>query len=123
MLDERLTSTKDRAEPKPSERGLSRRSFVKASAAAGGGLLLSFTLPLLSRTAGAEVSAPGKAYGSAPNAYVRIAPDNSVTMIVPRVEMGQGSYTALPMLIAEELEIDLSQVRLEHAPPDPKAYS
>src|SRR5258708_34719078 len=44
-------------------------------------------------------------------------------MIAPRVEMGQGTYPGLPMLIAEELEIDLTQVRLEHAPPDAKSYS
>ncbi|HEX9491020.1 MAG TPA: xanthine dehydrogenase family protein molybdopterin-binding subunit [Stellaceae bacterium] len=122
MLTKRLTSTeKGGLAPKLSERGLSRRTFIKAGAAAGGGLVLSFTLPVLSRHA--EAAAPGKPYGGPPNAYVRIAPDNSVTMIVPRVEMGQGTYTSLPMLIAEELEIDLNQVRLEHAPPDAKSYS
>src|SRR5260221_117862 len=122
MLTKRLTSTeKGGLAPKLSERGLSRRTFIKAGAAAGGGLVISCTLPVLSRHA--EAAAPGKPYGGPPNAYVRIAPDNSVTMIVPRVEMGQGTYTSLPMLIAEELEIDLNQVRLEHAPPDAKSYS
>jgi isoquinoline 1-oxidoreductase subunit beta len=124
MQIERLMSGKERGlEAEPFEHGLSRRRLIKAGAAAGGGLLLSFTLPMLSRHAEAETEAAGRAYDGPPNAYIRIDRDNGVTMIVPRVEMGQGTYTSLPMLIAEELEVDLNQVRLEHAPPDPKLYS
>src|SRR6185503_3287401 len=52
----------------------------------------------------------------------RIGSDGSVTLTMPYVEMGQGTYTSIPMLIAEELEVALSQVRLEHAPPDEKRY-
>ena len=58
----------------------------------------------------------------APNAFIRIGSDGSVTLTMPYVEMGQGTYTSIPMLIAEELEVALSQVRLEHAPPDEKRY-
>jgi isoquinoline 1-oxidoreductase beta subunit len=58
-----------------------------------------------------------------PNAFIRIAPDGPVVLTMPYVEMGQGTYTAIPMLIAEELEVDLEQVRLEHAPPDEKRYA
>src|SRR5262249_10755007 len=59
----------------------------------------------------------------APNAFVRIGRDGQVTMIMHKVEMGQGTYTSMPMLLAEELEVDLSQVRLEHAPPSDELYA
>jgi isoquinoline 1-oxidoreductase beta subunit len=58
----------------------------------------------------------------APDAYIRINGDGQVTLTMPFVEMGQGTYTSIPMLIAEELEVDLDQVRLEHAPPNDKIY-
>ena len=51
------------------------------------------------------------------------AHDNSVTLVMPQVEMGQGTYTSMPMLIAEELEVDLAQVTLEAAPPNDKLYA
>jgi isoquinoline 1-oxidoreductase beta subunit len=122
MPTERWISTEEHgSQTKLRERGLSRRTLIQAGAAAGGGLLLSFTLPGLSRYA--EAAAASKGYGGPPNAYVRIDRDNAVTMIVPRVEMGQGTYTSLPMLIAEELEVDLDRVRLEHAPPDAGFYT
>src|SRR6185437_7519706 len=57
-----------------------------------------------------------------PNAFVRIERDGQIVLTMPYVEMGQGTYTSIPMLIAEELEVDLQQVRLEHAPPDEKHY-
>jgi isoquinoline 1-oxidoreductase beta subunit len=108
-------------ESKRSERDFSRRSFLQASVAAGGGLLLSFSIPLMPRHAAGAPA--GKAYDGPTNAYIRIDPSNEVTFIIPRVEMGQGTYTSLAMLIAEELEVDLGQVQVEHAPPDPKFYS
>src|SRR5207302_5082797 len=58
-----------------------------------------------------------------PNAFIRIASDGEIILTMPYVEMGQGTYTSIPMLIAEELEVDLKQVRLEHAPPDEKLYA
>ena len=97
--------------------GLSRRTFLKASVAAGGGLALGFSLPPLFSDAMAAGSS-----GFEPNAFVRIGSDGSVTLTMPYVEMGQGTYTSIPMLIAEELEVDLKQVRLEHAPPNEKLY-
>ncbi len=94
---------------------ISRRSFLEISAAVGGGLLVGFALP------------PRRAWSQsrrfAPNAFIRIDPDGRVTLIMHKVEMGQGTYTAMPMLLAEELEVDLSQVRLEHAPPDDALYA
>ncbi len=95
--------------------GLSQRHFVQVSALVGGGLLLGVALP--GSRAGAAAAA-----GSVFNAYVRIRPDGSITLIMPKVEMGQGTYTSLPMLIAEELEVGLDQVQLEAAPPDATVY-
>src|SRR2546428_7709903 len=92
---------------------VSRREFLIAGAAAGGGLLL-----------GWHVDARGATSPDfAPNAFIRIGTDGRVTMIMGQVEMGQGMYTAMPMLLAEELEVGLDQVRLEHAPPDDKLYA
>jgi len=96
---------------------LSRRTVLTASIAAGGGLLLALKLPL---------SAWGAASGAGPvdlNAFVQIDPDGTVRLIMPYVEMGQGTYTSISMLIAEELEVDLSQVQYEHAPPNDKLYA
>jgi isoquinoline 1-oxidoreductase beta subunit len=100
-----------------SARGLSRRILFKGGVAAGGGLMLGFGLPAFRGDATAAGS------GSfAPNAFIRIGNDGSVILIMPYVEMGQGTYTAISMLIAEELEVELNQVRLEHAPPNEKFY-
>src|SRR5882672_11088115 len=93
----------------------SRRAFLQAGAAAGGGLMLSLSLPFAHAASAANVFAP--------NAYISIATDGQVTLTMPYVEMGQGTYTSIPMLIAEELEIDLKQVQLAHAPPDEKLYA
>jgi isoquinoline 1-oxidoreductase beta subunit len=98
--------------------GLSRRRFLQAGAAAGGGLLLSLSLPFANGEAEAA-----DADGFAPNAFIRIGRDGEIVLTMPYVEMGQGTYTSIPMLIAEELEVDLKQVRLEHAPPNEKLYA
>ncbi|PZR30574.1 xanthine dehydrogenase family protein molybdopterin-binding subunit [Caulobacter segnis] len=93
----------------------SRRLFLQAGAAAGGGLLLSFNLP-------GEVRAAGAAKPATLNAFVRIAPDGVVTIAAKRAEIGQGVKTTLPMLIAEELDVDWAKVRIEQAPVDAKTY-
>ncbi|MBW9051036.1 xanthine dehydrogenase family protein molybdopterin-binding subunit [Rhizobium mesosinicum] len=95
---------------------LTRRSFLSAAAAAGGGLLLGVSLA-------DPASAEAMIKPFAPNAFIRMATDGSVTLIMPYVEMGQGTYTSVPMLIAEELEISLSSVVLEHAPADENTYA
>jgi isoquinoline 1-oxidoreductase beta subunit len=94
--------------------GLSRRGFLQV-AAAGGGLMLGLHLPFAKN----EAAAAGD---FAPNAFVRIGSDGQVVLTMPYVEMGQGTYTSISMLIAEELEVDLKDVRLEHAPPNEKLY-
>jgi isoquinoline 1-oxidoreductase beta subunit len=97
---------------RPVAGGLSRRSFIKTGALGATGLVIGFVMPGSNRFAhAADVKAP-----SAPNAFLRIAPDNSVTVLVNRLEFGQGVHTALPMLIAEELDCDWSQMRGELAP-------
>lgn len=94
---------------------LSRRDFLVTTSATAG-LLLSVNLP----AAAAPPSASAKGFTA--NAFVHVGEDGQVTLTMPYVEMGQGTYTSIPMLIAEELEIPLGRVRLEHAPPDEKAY-
>jgi len=98
-----------------------RRAFLKAGAAAGGGLLLSVRLPVSMRDA--EAASPTAADRFAPNGFIRIGRDGRVTLIVHKAEMGQGVYTSMPMLVAEELEVGLDQVHLEPAPPDHTLYA
>ena len=92
-----------------------RRRFLKVSMLAGGTLLV--TVPLGRR------ALAGTAAGARLNAFVRIDASGIVTLVMPKVEMGQGTYTSLPMLIAEELEVGLDQIRTEAAPPDPRWYA
>lgn len=93
----------------------SRRDFLKTSAIASGGLLLGVSVPALR-----DAHAAGTLY--TPNAWVHIADDNTITLISARSEMGQGVYTSMPMLIAEELGVDINRIRVAIAPPDTKAY-
>ena len=118
MFPDRLdSSAADSAAAASRERNVSRRTFLAAGAAAGGGLLLSISVPPSTASAAADKGT------FAPNAFVRIGRDGQVTLIMHKVEMGQGTYTSMPMLLAEELEVDLSQVRLEHAPPSDDLYA
>ncbi|WP_027214042.1 xanthine dehydrogenase family protein molybdopterin-binding subunit [Burkholderia sp. WSM2232] len=114
-------------------RGLSRRTFLKlgvsVGAAAGGGLLLGFSMPAVSQDQKAGKSVIGGDGNEtpqngvfAPNAFIQIDTAGKVTLIIPKVEMGQGVYTSIPMLIAEELEVPLDTVTLDHAPPDEKLF-
>jgi isoquinoline 1-oxidoreductase beta subunit len=99
---------------------ISRRNFMKGM----GGLTLAVALPKALAQSG-----PGKTMGAPttaafePNAFVRIAPDNTVTVIAKHLEMGQGTHTGLPTLVAEELDADWSQIRVEPAPADAKRYN
>jgi isoquinoline 1-oxidoreductase subunit beta len=100
---------------------VSRREFVTVLATAGGGLLLGYRVAGAQRAALAATASPSPSF--APNAFIRIAADGAVTLIMPQVEMGQGVYTSMSMLLAEELEVAPGQIRLEHAPPDDKLYA
>jgi isoquinoline 1-oxidoreductase beta subunit len=104
---------------------MSRRVFLRSTAAAGAGL----TLGLYLGDAAAQMSGPGRTVGAAavgtfaPNAFLRVGKDNTVTVVVKHLEMGQGVFTGLPTLVAEELDAAWSQVRVEGAPADAKLYN
>jgi isoquinoline 1-oxidoreductase beta subunit len=98
---------------------LTRRQVVLSAAAVGGALVLGVVLQRRRRGLMAGGGAPAR---GALNAYVRIEPNERITLVMPKVEMGQGTFTSLPMLIAEELEVDLGAVSVEAAPPDPAVY-
>src|SRR6202795_3142988 len=84
----------------------------------GGGFLLAFGLPARGEVLDTlTTDAP-----FAPNAFLRIDRSGKVTIVMPFIEMGQGTYTSIPMLIAEELEVDVDNVAIEHSPPDDKVY-
>ena len=114
-------------------KGRARRNFLIAGAAAGGGLIIGLVLPKVfdrrnpdtadARNDGITTDGRETEQVFAPNAFIRIDREGQVTLIMPKVEMGQGTYTSIPMLIAEELEVDLSKVKLEHAPADDKLYA
>ena len=91
----------------------SRREFLKAGAALGGGLVLGVAWP--EGRAGAAGAATAM-----PNAWVKIGTDDTITILCARSEMGQGVYTALPTLVAEELEVDLAKIKVEIAPRNPR---
>ena len=93
---------------------IERREFLKVTVGASGGLILGFYFAPPSR---AQVSVPPGVF--APNAFVRIAPDQTISVVVNHSEMGQGPYTSLPMLLADEMDADWTKVRYEPAPVDP----
>ena len=94
-------------------RNNSRRNFLKTSVALSGGLMVGFQFPAFAE------AAKGASTTTAMNGWVRVGNDNTITIICHRSEMGQGTYTSMPMLIAEELEVDLNSVKIEMAGADP----
>ncbi|RFU49532.1 xanthine dehydrogenase family protein molybdopterin-binding subunit [Paraburkholderia sp. DHOC27] len=135
LLDAQNGAKADTASPR-----FSRRTFLKfsatVSAAAGGGLLLGFSMPVRSQggepqeevhpgktVIGGDASEPGPSGVFAPNAFIQIDNTGKVALVIPKVEMGQGVYTSIPMLIAEELEVPLDSVTIDHAPPNEKLFT
>ena len=111
---------------------LSRREFLKAGLGAAGGLTLALQLPAVGAALGGRLRARpglGRAVVDAdaatfePNAFVRIGSDDRVTVVVKHVEMGQGTYTGLPTLLAEELDARWAQIRVVGAPVDAARYN
>jgi len=102
---------------------ISRRTFIKASALVVGGLVIAFSIPQAKRFllpgAAKETGNAGEAKLPAPNAFLRIGTDNTITVMLAHSEMGQSIWTTLPMLIAEELDADWSKIRVEHASASP----
>ena len=102
-----------------------RRAVLKGGAAVGAGLILGMFLPVRAKAqsgAAAVLKGDGAAASFAPNAFVRIAPDSTVTVMVKHLEMGQGPLTGLTTLVAEELDADWAQMRGELAPADTANY-
>src|SRR6476620_9174717 len=100
--------------------GVSRRSLLTGGLA--GGFLLAFHLPV--RAVNEPVQPPDVTDGKfAPNAFIRIDEAGNTTLVMPQVEMGQGVYTSIAMILAEELDADFAKVTLEHAPPNDKLYA
>ena len=104
----------------PGTNATSRRAFIAGGIA--GGFVLAFHLPAYAIN---EPNQPpdNKATAFAPNAFIRIDRTGKTTLVMPQVEMGQGVYTSIAMILAEELDADFSQITLEHAPPDEKSYA
>src|SRR5258705_2952074 len=100
--------------------GPSRRHLLTGGLA--GGFLLAFHLPVRAANEPVPMAyAPGGPF--APNAFIRIDTAGKTTLVMPQVEMGQGIYTAVAMILAEELDADFSSVVLEHAPANEKLYA
>ena len=97
---------------------LNRRNFIKASTLGTGGLVLGFYLPLAGKTNNVLKSSTTVSY-HAPNAFIKIGTDESINIIVNHAEMGQGIYTSLCQIIADELDVDWKNVKAVHAPFSP----
>jgi isoquinoline 1-oxidoreductase beta subunit len=97
---------------------LGRREFLKTGAVASAGLLVGFRFA--SAQDGADIAAAPADF--APNGYLRVGSDGSITIFADHVELGQGSGTALPMIVAEELDADWTKLRVERMPDDPSAW-
>jgi isoquinoline 1-oxidoreductase subunit beta len=97
---------------------VNRRGFLKGITG-GAGLLLGCTLPEVLKLSGQDHPRTAERGPKNPNAFIDISPDNTVTFILTKPEMGQGTATALPMLLAEELDCDWNKIRTEFAPVDP----
>src|SRR5262245_941215 len=93
---------------------LARRDFLKNTAVISGGLVIALTLPGCSKPGGSAKSGTGKPFDA--NAWLRIGTDSSITFFCDRSEMGQGVYTSLSMLVAEELGVALNRIKVEFAP-------
>src|SRR5215471_6242934 len=100
-------------------RDVTRRAFLKASAGSAAGLVIGFYLPQPIAALAQEGGPPKEPKLPAPNAFLRIGPDESISILLAHSEMGQGIWTTLPILLAEELECAWSKIRVEHAPAAP----
>jgi isoquinoline 1-oxidoreductase subunit beta len=132
-MSQGLLNAQNGSKPHAGGSRITRRTFLKfgatVGAAAGGGLLLGFSMPAMSQDQPGKSVIGGDANETpqngvfAPNAFIQIDTAGKVTLVMPKVEMGQGVYTSIPMLIAEELEVPLESVTLDHAPPNEKLFT
>src|SRR5690349_5237516 len=102
----------------------SRRAFIRVSSLAGAGLVIGFGWPGGDSRAdpGPRASRPNGGKAKNINAFVKIGADDSVVLVVPASEMGQGVFTSIPMILADELDVDLARVEVLPAPCDPPVY-
>ncbi len=114
-VDPNLPGFLQRAVTESARPGMSRRRFIKAAGFAGGGLVLGFALGAPALEAAVRATGTGKSRTFAPNAYVQVRPDGTVVIYAKNPEIGQGVKTSLPMIVAEELDVDWSQVRVEQS--------
>jgi isoquinoline 1-oxidoreductase beta subunit len=110
-------SSNDRRSEEPSSQPISRRTLLKVGVASAGGLVLGFQL-----WPGRPALAAGRTAEFAPNAFIRIDGTGKVTLTIPSVEMGQGPFTSLSMILAEELDAAFDQIAVEAAPPNEPLY-
>ncbi len=106
--------TNPKSAPKSAMSAHSRRDFLRGTATASAGLVVAFYLPPKARAAPPSAAKPAL---PTPNAYLRVGPDDLVYVTLSKVEMGQGAWTALAMLVADELDADWSKVKVQHGPP------
>ena len=99
---------------------VNRRNFLRVSAVAGGGMMLGTHVDI---DGSSQAMAAGLEADFTPNAYIRITPDNAITIIAKNPEIGQGVKTMLPMIIADELDVDWTSVRIEQAPLDTEKFT
>ncbi len=112
-----LKQAAEQAASRPAPEGVSRRTFLRIGAASGGALMLGLSLPDATRAAGSAAAE------FMPNAFARFAKDGTVTVISKHIEFGQGTFTGLATILAEELDAGWAQIRIEHAPADGSRYN
>jgi isoquinoline 1-oxidoreductase beta subunit len=110
----------DMIENLSAEQGLSRRGLLKTGGA--GALVVAFHLPVARAASTKPASAKPGSEIFEPNAFIRVAGDGKITLIMPQVEMGQGTYTSVSMILADEMDADWAQVGVDHAPPNDALY-
>src|SRR5688572_24328996 len=99
---------------------IDRRSFLQVTALAGGGVIIGMYVPAFGQQPAGRGGAPASPWSLAPNHYITVHPDNTFTIIAKNPETGQGIRAALPMIIADEFDIDWSQVKIQQADLDPR---
>src|SRR5271157_6004200 len=103
------------------EKETGRRAFLKGAALAGVGLVIGFRFDPPGMRIQAEAAEAASEF--APNAFIRIAPDSTVTILCKHIEFGQGPFTGFATIIADELDASRDQIRVDHAPPDTAKYA
>ena len=105
------------------KKGLDRRNFLRVSSIAGGGMLIAAYIPELDTKLAALAGGKRRRANFQPNAFITITPEGAITIMAKNPEIGQGVKTMLPMLIAEELDVEWRNVRIEQAMAEPAKFA